>query len=354
MNPNEQKLDYPWGDTLPNPGSMIEVADGLRWIRLPLPFALDHVNVWLLRDTFEGRDGWTLIDCGVARENVRELWEQIFATCLDGLPIVRVLVTHMHPDHVGLAGWLCERWQAPLWMTMTDFFVATLWSSGNNQKGSRGGESAVEHFTRHGLADQDHLNQIRERAKYYPSLVPTMPHEYRRVTDGESIRIGTRNWRVIIGYGHAPEHISLFDPHTNIFIAGDMVLPRISTNVSVFDYEPDGDPLRLYLESLHKYEPLPQDTLVLPSHGRPFKGLHERIQQQRDHHRERLDEVVRACAEGGKTTTDIVPIMFRRKLDTHQLTFAMGEALAHLNLLLFRGDLVRRTDDDGLVRFYKA
>ncbi|MFA4914215.1 MAG: MBL fold metallo-hydrolase, partial [Burkholderiaceae bacterium] len=125
-------------------------------------------------------------------------------------------------------------------------------------------------------------------------------------------------------------------------------------NVSVFDYEPDGDPLRLYLESLHKYEPLPQDTLVLPSHGRPFKGLHERIQQQRDHHKERLDEVVRACAEGGKTTTDIVPIMFHRKLDTHQLTFAMGEALAHLNLLLFRGDLVRRTDDDGLVRFYKA
>lgn len=354
MNPNEQKLEYPWGETLPSPGSVIEVAPGLRWIRLPLPFALDHVNVWLLRDTFEGREGWTLIDCGVARDDVRALWEQIFANCLDGLPIVRVLVTHMHPDHVGLAGWLCERFEAPLWMTMTDFFVATLWSSGANQRGARGGESAVEHFARHGLSDPQHLNQIRERGKYYPSLVPTVPHEYRRVTDGEMIRIGKYDWKVIIGYGHAPEHISLFNAETNIFIAGDMVLPRISTNVSVFDYEPDGDPLRLYLESLSKYEPLPQDALVLPSHGRPFKGLHERITQQREHHRDRLDEVVRACAEGGKTTTDIVPIMFRRKLDTHQLTFAMGEALAHLNLLLFRGDLVRREDTDGLIRFYQA
>lgn len=354
MNPNEQKLDYPLGEQLPLPGTIIEVADGLRWIRLPLPFALDHVNVWLLRDTFEGRDGWTLIDCGVARDDTKALWEQIFEHCLDGLPIVRVLVTHMHPDHVGLAGWLCERWQAPLWMTMTDFFVATLWSSGQSKRGARGGESAVEHFKRHGLADKAHLDTIRERSGYYPSLVPTMPEHYRRVTDGEVIRIGDRDWRVIIGYGHAPEHISLYDAGTNIFIAGDMVLPRISTNVSVFDYEPDGDPLRLYLESLYKYEPLPTDTYVLPSHGRPFKGLHERIQQQRDHHRDRLAEVVQACREGGKTTADIVPVLFHRKLDTHQLTFAMGEALAHLNMLLFRGDLTRRTGEDGLIRFYSV
>jgi len=354
MNPNEQKLDYPWGDTLPAPGTAIDVAPDLRWVRLPLPFALDHVNVWLLRDTFNGRDGWTLIDCGVARDEVRAQWEQIFRDCLDGLPVVRVLVTHMHPDHVGLADWICQRWQAPLWMTMTDFVVATLWSSGSNKKGARGGESAVEHFARHGLSDPDHLEKIRERAKYYPSLVPSVPAEFRRIVDDEVLPIGTRRWRAIVGYGHAPEHISLYDAENKVFIAGDMVLPRISTNVSVSDYEPDGDPLRLYLESLNKYEPLAADALVLPSHGRPFHGLHERIAQQRDHHRARLQEVVDACASGGKTTTEIVPIMFRRALDTHQLTFAMGEALAHLNLLYFRGDLVRREDDDGLIRFYRA
>lgn len=353
MNPNEQALQYPWDEQLPERASYIEVAPGLRWIRLPLPFALDHVNVWLVRDTFEGKEGWTLIDCGVDREPVRAQWEQIFNDCLDGLPIVRVLVTHMHPDHVGLAGWICERWNVPLWMTMTDFFVATLWLvSAGTHKGARGGESAVEHFKQHGLTDPDHLQKIRERAQYYPSLVSPMPTQYRRITDGEVISIGPRNWRVIIGYGHAPEHISLFDAETNLFIAGDMVLPRISTNVSVFDYEPDGDPLKLYLDSLAKYEPLPQDALVLPSHGRPFKGLHLRIQQQRDHHRDRLAEVAEACATRGMTVTEIVPVLFKRSLDTHQLTFAMGEALAHLNTLMFRGALTRREDDHGIIRFY--
>ena len=351
MNPNEQKLNYPWGDQLPEVGHAIEVADGLRWVRLPLPFALDHVNVWLVRDTFEGREGWTLIDCGVARDTVKAQWEQVFENCLDGLPIVRVLVTHMHPDHVGLAGWICERWDAPLWMTMTDFFVANLWTRTAQDKGARGGESAVAYFTKHGLSDEEHLTKIRERAGYYPSLVTPLPSSYRRLVDGEVVRMGSRDWKVIIGYGHAPEHISLYDAGTNIFIAGDMVLPRISTNVSVFDYEPDGNPLQLYLDSLNKYEPLPADALVLPSHGKPFTGLHERIQQQRDHHRDRLDDVLRACKDG-RCAAEIIQVLFNRTLDTHQLTFAMGEAIAHLNTLVARGQLTRRADDNGVQRFY--
>lgn len=353
MNPNEKKLEYPWGEALPAPGTAIDIVPGLKWVRLPLPFALDHVNVWLMRDQFKGRDGWTVIDCGISRDEVRAIWEQVFDNALEGLPIVRVLVTHMHPDHIGLADWLCQRWQAPLWMTMTDYFVANLWSTPEGRTAGPVGESAVEHFRRHGLSDTEALEKIRLRAGYYPDLVPSVPARFHRVLDGDTLQIGGRDWQVIVGHGHAPEHISLYSEALNVFIAGDMVLPRISTNVSVFDYEPDGDPLRLYLESLPKYERLPADALVLPSHGRPFKGLHERIAQQQAHHADRLQEVIEACAEP-RCTAEIVPIMFRRELDLHQLTFAMGEALAHLNLLYLDGQLTRTTCDDGVVRFQVA
>ncbi|MGB6105576.1 MAG: MBL fold metallo-hydrolase [Pusillimonas sp.] len=353
MNPNEQKLEYPWGDQLPEPGGAITVADGVRWLRMPLPFALNHIHLWLLRDQIDGREGWTIVDCGVARDEVKALWEQVFEHALDGLPVLRVIVTHMHPDHIGLAHWLCERWNAPLWMTMTDYAVARLWSrpaADGVAAGGPNGQSAVEHFARHGLSDPQAQEKIRERSGYYPSLVPSVPTRFTRIMDGQRVQIGGREWQVIVGYGHAPEHASLYCDTLRVLISGDMVLPRISTNISVFDYEPDANPLPLYLNSLRAYDNLPEDTLVLPSHGKPFKGLHERIAQQHAHHAERLDEVVQACAQP-KSTSDIVPIMFKRQLDLHQLTFAMGEALAHLHALYFEGKLTRHMDEDGVIRF---
>ncbi|NYT84510.1 MBL fold metallo-hydrolase [Pollutimonas harenae] len=356
MNPNEQKLEYPLGEQLPEPGTSITVADGVRWIRMPLPFALNHINLWLLRDQIDGREGWTIVDCGVSRDEVKALWEQVFDHVLEGLPVLRVIVTHMHPDHIGLAHWLCERWNAPLWMTMTDYAVARLWSRppvNGVVAGGPNGQSAVEHFARHGLSDPQAQEQIRQRASYYPNLVPDVPVRFTRIMDGQSIQIGGRDWRVIVGYGHAPEHASLYCDTLRVLISGDMVLPRISTNVSVFDYEPDGNPLPLYLNSLRAYDSLPEDTLVLPSHGKPFKGLHERIAQQHAHHAERLNEVMTACVQP-QSTSDIVPIMFRRELDLHQLTFAMGEALAHLHALYFEGKLSRSTDADGIVRFQRT
>lgn len=356
MNLNEQKLSYPWGDALPEFGTTRVIADGVRWIRMPLPFALDHINLWLLRDKIDGREGWTVVDCGVSRDDVKALWEQLFENALDGLPILRVIVTHMHPDHIGLAHWLCEKWKAPLWITMTDYAVARLWSrpADNGQTaGGPNGQSAVEHFTRHGLADPDAQEKIRQRSNYYPTLVPDVPRTFNRIMNGDRISIDGREWRVIVGYGHAPEHASLFCDTLQVLISGDMVLPRISTNISVFDYEPDSNPLPLYLNSLRAYDDLPEDTLVLPSHGRPFRGLHERIAQQHTHHAERLAEVLEACTEP-KTTTDILPVMFKRKLDVHQLTFAMGEALAHLHALYFEGKLERFTGDDGLIRFKRS
>src|SRR5690606_5360135 len=268
MNPNEQRLEYPFGDTLAEPGSAFTVAEGVKWVRLPLPFVLDHINVWLLRDRFEGREGWTIVDCGVARPEVKAMWEQVFENALEGLPVLRVIVTHMHPDHIGLASWLCERWNAPLWMTMTDYFQARNWAlpPGSGQvTGGPNGESAVRHFSRHGLRDPEALEQIRQRAGYYPSLAGQPPHFFRRIMHGDRIVIGEREWQVIVGYGHAPEHASLYCDSLKVLISGDMVLPRISTNVSVFDFEPEANPLPLYLKSLERYAHLAPDTLVLPS-----------------------------------------------------------------------------------------
>jgi len=353
MNPAEHQLKYPFGDTQPEPGHTHPVAEGAAWIRMPLPFALDHINLWLLRDEIDGREGWTIVDCGVTRDEVKTLWDKVFETSLDGLPVLRVLVTHMHPDHVGLAHWLCERWQAPLWMSMTDFMTASLWSTRKTEGAGAGGPGAADHFARHGLADTEALEHVRNRIGYYPSLVADMPPRYTRLMHGDTVRIGANDWRVIVGYGHAPEHVSLYCEALNVLISGDMVLPRISTNVSVFDYEPNGNPLPLYLDSLGRYAGLPGDTLVLPSHGRPFIGLHERIKQQQDHHRDRLAEVLDACAQP-MSAADILPILFKRKLDHHQITFAMGEALAHLHALYYEGKLKRRAGDDGVIRFAAA
>ena len=351
MNPLEHQLQYPFGEEQPGPGTVREVAPGTYWIRLPLPFALDHVNVWLVRDEIDGRQGWTLIDCGISRDEVKAQWEQIFDQALQGLPVLRVVVTHMHPDHVGLADWICKRWNAPLFMSMTDYALARLWTQPDAKGSAAGGEAAVAHYARHGLNDADSQEKIRQRATYYSGLVPSMPQTFHRLMHGYTLRIGGRDWKLLLGCGHAPEHISLYDPRDNVLVSGDMVLPRISTNVSVFDTEPDANPLQLYLDTLSNYNGLPDDALVLPSHGRPFVGLHARIAQQRSHHADRLHDVIEACGERACSASDIVPVLFKRKLDLHQLTFAMGEALAHLHALYFSGKLSRSFGEDGIIRF---
>jgi glyoxylase-like metal-dependent hydrolase (beta-lactamase superfamily II) len=352
----ESALHYPLGEALPDFGTTIVLAPGVRWLRMKLPFALDHINLWLLRDEIDGVEGWTIVDCGIANEETKAAWEKIFATQLEGLPVLRVLATHMHPDHVGLAQWLCEKWQAPLWISMTDFLTAQ-WLSckeGGAAIGARaGGGGSADHFKRHGLIAEEDLEKIRARSNYYSNMVPGMPRQYRRIMDGENILIGGRQWQVIMGYGHAPEHASLFCKELGVLISGDMLLPRISTNVSVFDVDPDADPLGLYLESLDRYLPLPEDTLVLPSHGKPFKGMKPRIAQLKAHHDDRLADTLGACKEPAHAR-EIVPVLFKRELDIHQLTFAMGEAIAHLNYLLRRGKLRRQLCEDGVLRFSVA
>ena len=354
MNLLEAQLDYPFGDTLPADASLLEVAPGVLWLRMGLPFALNHINLWLLEDRFDSEQGpvagWTAIDCGIANDATRTAWESIFAHGLRGLPIRRVLATHCHPDHVGLADWLCTRWQAPLWMTTGEYGFARMMSAALP---GVDGTAGLPHFQRHGLVDAALLDKLQERKSYYQTLVPGMPTSYVRIQDGQSITIGQRGWRVITGFGHSPEHASLYCADLNVLIAGDMVLPRISTNVSVFAIEPEANPVQQYLDSLAKYAGLPADVLVLPSHGKPFRGLHVRIGQLNDHHAARLAEVVVACATP-QSAASIVPVMFPRPLDTHQLTFALGEALAHLHKLWFDGAVRRVTGADGVIRFVRA
>jgi glyoxylase-like metal-dependent hydrolase (beta-lactamase superfamily II) len=352
MNPLEHALSYPLADAVPPDGRRIEVAPGVHWLRMPLPFALDHINLWLLRDTFRGRDGWTVIDCGVATDTLRALWERAFVEELDGLPIVRVLCTHTHPDHVGLARMLTDRFEAPLWMTLGEYAMGRILSV---QMPGADPQSAYAHYRRHGMPDGPQLEALAQRGrKHFPSLVPSMPLSFRRLVDDEAVGIGGRTWRVIVGTGHSPEHAALHCAEDRLLVSGDMVLPRISTNVSVFDLEPEADSLTWYLRSLERFAPCADDTLVLPSHGRPFRGVHERIAQLRAHHDDRLAAVLAACRERPLHAVDAVQVIFGREFDAHQMMFALGESLAHLHALWYSGVLVRQSGDDGVVRFAAA
>ncbi|MFM2068479.1 MAG: hypothetical protein RLZZ584_3388 [Pseudomonadota bacterium] len=356
-NAQELELSYPWGDALPATGKTVALAPGVRWLRMGLPFALDHINLWLLRDEIDGRAGWTVVDCGIASEPTRAAWEQIFAHELDGLPVLRVIVTHMHPDHIGLAAWIARRWShdgAPggaecrVWMSATDWGLAR---AVRERPVAEAGAAAAAFYAEHGLGDPEALAKVSGRGSYYASMVPELPARYRRLMDGQQLDVGGHTWCCIAGYGHAPEHMSLYCAGLGLLISGDMLLPRISTNVSVFDVEPESNPLPLFLGSLDRYEALPADTLVLPSHGRPFRGAHRRIAQLRAHHVERLAEVMQRCTESPASAADVLPVLFRRELDLHQTTFAMGEALAHLHALWLDGRLQRHRDADGVWRF---
>jgi glyoxylase-like metal-dependent hydrolase (beta-lactamase superfamily II) len=362
MNPLEHELGYPWPD-VPAPGTAMELRRGVYWVRMRLPFALDHINLWLLDDEVDGTRGWTIVDCGIASDETRAAWESIFDSVFDGRPLLRVIATHFHPDHLGLAHWLAAggdraRWTAPLCMSATEWTIGRLLSQTRGALGDEAGERAAAHFARHGLTDPDSLAKVRARGSgYYAKLVPAVPPSYRRLMGGQSIAVGPhggkRVFEVIVGHGHAPEHVSLYCAEDRLLVSGDMVLPRISTNVSVFEVEPEGNPLPQYLHSLDRYLQLPEDTLVLPSHGRPFVGLHRRVAQQHAHHQARLDEVLAACARPA-SAADIVPVLFRRELDLHQMTFALGESLAHLNALWFDGLVQRRLDAHGVYRFSAA
>ena len=337
-------LQYPWPET-PPPGTTLEVAPGVRWISMPLPFQLDHINLWLLEDGA----GWTIVDCGIGDAETRTLWDRILKKMN---PVTRVILTHYHPDHAGNADWLCKRFGAGLWTTQGEYLTA------HAVRASAAGytsDAVLSVFKKNGL-DEERVHgmaAIRGNSKY-SALVPEFPHSYRRILEGDRVRIGGREWQAIIGHGHAPEHLSLYCAELNVVIAGDMLLSTISTNVSVWSIDPEGDPLRLFLESVARYRELPADVLVLPSHGKPFHGAHTRVEQLEEHHAARFSELKQALKEKPKSAAELLGVLFRRTLDPHQTFFAMGEAIAHLHYLYYAGQARRAVGADGVVRYANA
>ena len=348
--PKPVALTYPWGEAKPITGELMTLIPGVHWLRMPLPFALNHINLWLLDDAHEGRPSWTVVDAGVATPEIREAWQTLWKGPLADHPLSRMLVTHMHPDHVGNAQWLIDQFSATdsparLWMSAGDHFASQLACISTT---GYGGPKAAEFFMSHGLNQPDNVDKVRARSGYFSSLVPEVPYAYRRLTDNMALTIGDRSWRCIAGYGHSPEHMALFNEQDGVLISGDMLLPTISTNVSVVDLEPEGDSLGLFLASIERMTALPADTLALPSHGLPFRGIHARIKQLQDHHSDRLEDVLTACKARPSSAADMLPVLFKRPLDIHQTTFAMGESIAHLNYLWHRGQLHRQQDDQGI------
>lgn len=321
------------------------VATGVHWLRMPLPFALNHINLWLLEDN----DGWVIVDTGFALDMVKDCWLQILARLANtarGDRITRIIVTHFHPDHLGLAAWLQERTGAPVAMSVGEYLTAhAVW----HEIGGHGNQPMLRQFRAHGL-DEERCAALERRSGTYNRGVPTLPVSYQRLFADDRLAIGSQHWQVRIGYGHSPEHVSLYCAELGVLISGDMLLPKISTNISVFAVTPLADSLADYLQSIDSYLDLPADTLVLPSHGLPFKGIADRVRALHDHHQERL-QILAAHCEKPRNATELLATLFPRDLDTHQTMFAMGEAIAHLNRLERSGVLQRVDDGRGIIRF---
>lgn len=326
-------------------GQTLEVADGIRWVRMPLPFALDHINLWLLADG----DGWTLVDTGYNSDPTRAIWKRVLAGAAGGGAPSRVICSHFHPDHMGLAGWFAEEFGASLWMTYSEWLQAHLASS---RQITHDFERWDAFFVENG-APARMIDGFRTFLGRLDEPWHGIPRTVRRIRDGEDIPIGGRSWRVITGGGHTHEHASLWCAELDILISGDQILPRITSNISLWYTEPEGDPLGDYLESFAKFGAIGDRALVLPSHGYPFRGLGGRIAELRDHHEARLEAALAACA-GSRTADEVIPFLFDREIGPDVYSFAIGETLAHLNRLVSTGRLDRRRSADGLIRYRRA
>jgi glyoxylase-like metal-dependent hydrolase (beta-lactamase superfamily II) len=337
-------LDYPF-ERLPPTGEAVGVAPGVYWLRMPLPMALDHINLWALQDG----NGWTLVDTGMQTSQVAAAWESVLQGPLAAGQVTRVICTHMHPDHVGMAGWLTRRFDCPFWMTRLEYVTCRMLVA---DTGREAPPDALRFYRASGWKASD-LERYKARFGEFGKVVYALPDSYHRVTDGDQFRIGGRIWRAVIGRGHSPEHLCLYCPELRVLISGDQVLPKITSNVSVFPTEPDADPLTDWLESLAIIRrTVDEDVLVLPAHNEPFYGLHRRIDQLAAGHERSLQRLLDALSRP-QTACDVFGLLFRRPVSGGLLQMATGESVAHLNCLMRRGQVTCQRDDAG-VNWYQS
>lgn len=338
-------LHYPFAE-VPAQGMPLEVADGVYWLRMPLPFSLDHINLWLLRDGA----GWALVDTGIRGPETLAHWQRVLEEFCGGDPVTRVIATHMHPDHVGQAGWLTRHCGVALWMTRTEFLSCKVLAVDGPADVP---EDALRFYRRCGFNERQ-LDLYVQRFGRFGAMIERLPAGYRRIRDGERLEIGDATWEVVVGRGHSPEHACLYCAEKRVLISGDQVLPRISSNVSVFPTEPLADPLAEFLEACREVrERVADDVLVLPSHNEPFAGLHARLDALVQGHRDGLARLHALCAEP-RRVVDVFPALFRREIDGGTLMLATGESRAHLNYLTARGALTETLGSDGALRYQQA
>lgn len=322
--------------TLPEEAQLTAIDEDIFWLRMPLPFALDHINLYLIKDG----EGYAALDTGIGTQTTERLWEQILETLAK--PLTRVIVTHMHPDHIGLAGFLTEKFKVPLYMTMAEYFVGRAMVAGG--RGASDWQDR-QYLKGCGMSDE-YIEQASGGRGGIQKVVRPIPLGFIRMREGMEMLIGEHTWKIMIGRGHSPEHACLYCESKNILISGDHVLPNISPNIGVYSTEPDADALKLYLQTLPQFKQLPASTHVLPSHKLPFVGLHQRVDELISHHQSHLENLIAFC-QTEKSIQDCLPVLFKRELNSHNMFFALAECLAHLNYLHFQDKMSKRTDEQG-------
>ena len=342
-DPEISLLKYPC--TAPQGAAeLVEIASGIKWLRLPMPYALDHVNVYLL----QVKNGWLLIDTGLDSPDTRALWEEVFAGPFKGESVVGIYCTHYHVDHAGLAGYLAERWRVPLYMSYEEYFTLRGWPMDLQEVHWQ----HAEFFRRAGLPDEFLPGTLVMFD--FSREISSSPPSFIRLRHGNPLAMAGDDWRIMTGEGHSPEHALLYSAQRATLFSGDQLLPRITTNVSVSVVNPHDEPLSCWLASLDRLAELPDDVLVLPGHGLPFRGARDRVGELRRHHERKLRIILDACSETALNAYELVQILYPRTLAAFDLQLALGECLAHLQYLRSRGGLTDMLTGEGVVRYRYA